>query len=38
MAKLSVTMCAAQGIQKLYPLYNKVTEIVMGKAMSEGLE
>lgn len=31
MAKVSVTMCAAQGTQKYYPLYNKVTEIMMGK-------
>lgn len=36
MAKVSVTMCPGQGIQKSYPLHNKVTETVMGKAMSEG--
>lgn len=29
-------MCPGQGIQKSYPLHNKVTDIVMGKAMSEG--
>lgn len=28
----------AQGIQNSYPLYNKVTELMMGKAMSEGLK
>lgn len=33
---MSLTMCSVQGIQKSYPLYNKVTEIMVGTAMSGG--
>lgn len=33
MAKVGLTMCS---VQKSYPLYNKVTEIMVGTAMSGG--